>query len=132
MRLLVELALRVRDRDAGGAVRVVLALPMSVVLAAAEVRVIDEVRAGGIAVPEGDRDPVDDTDGLELGEGEVVLLTEGPDDNVAVNDGEAVGVAVNELVSDGVGSADIVALLDAVDICDSVPEGVPDIERVRS
>ena len=51
MRLLVELALRVRDRDAGGAVRVVLALPMSVVLAAAEVRVIDEVRAGGIAVP---------------------------------------------------------------------------------
>ena len=61
-----------------------------------------------------------------------MLLTEGPDDNVAVNDGEAVGVAVNELVSDGVGSADIVALLDAVDICDSVPEGVPDIERVRS
>lgn len=131
VRLLVELALRVRERDRGGGVRVVLALPMTAI-AAEGVSDIDEVGAGSVAETEGDSDPVDDTDRLALEEGKVVLLREGPDDRVALNDGEAVadGVVVKKLVTDGVGGADIVALLDVVDACDSVSEGVPDIERV--
>ena len=125
MRLLVELALRVRERDRGGAV--------GVTLAAKEVRVIDEVGTEGVVVTESDDDVVD-TDRLKLGEGEVVQLCEGSDDKVALSDGETVGdeVAVRELVTDGVDGIDMVALPDAGDVCDTVSEGVPDIERVRS